>query len=299
MRNLITDRVLANVSRLQELSKKGWKRMTEAERQEWSGDPFATSGANLLPYGPYYSSSVELEYKNDAILATATTGGTYLYAISIVGEAAKFEGLTLTLSVDYIRTLDGGTPQMALYWHDDNGYEYAGATLTEAGTVTFTVTENTAGRAYLAAYVYVTTDVEVAAGAVVRFGEVMLEQGSERHEYAPYYEVLPTQATKGAYNYSDLNRVERAVAEISEELGLDLVTKTDWGMWGIPRSADMERYLNNIRVIRSALPVVPDIPETINKLNYEGANNIEKVLLNGYEQASTFPRCGELFCGEV
>ena len=299
MQGLITDRGRENVLRLKELSSKGFSAMTADEQKEWLGDPFEATGANLLPHGPYYSSAVELEYKHDSIIATANAEGIYLYAISIIGEASKYEGKSFTLSADYFRATGGGTPQIALYWHDDNGFEYAGASLTKAGSVTFPVAENTAGRAYLALYVYVTTDVAVQAGATARFGGVMLEKGVTRHEYAPYTEVLPTPATKGAYNYSDLNRVERAVAEISRGLGLRLTTKTDWRMWDIPRSSDMERYLNNIRIIRDALSLETTIPETINELTYSGANSIEAVLLEGYKRLKSSPCCGELFCGEV
>lgn len=299
MRNLITDRTRENTLRLQELSVKGISGMSEAERKEWLGDPLEETAVNLLPYGPNYSSSVAVEHFDDAIIATANNAGVYLYSISIIGESSKYEGKTFTLSADFIGTVDGGTPQIALYWHDDNGFEYAGASLTEAGSVTFTVSENTAGRAYLALYIYVTTDAEVQAGATARFSKVMLENGAERHEYVPYTEVLPTPATKGAYNYSDLNRVERAVAEISRGLGLNLTTKTDWGMWDIPRSSDMERYLNNIRILRDALSLESAIPETINELTYSGANSIEAVLYSGYERLKSSLCCGELFCGEV
>lgn len=300
MRNLITDRTEANVSRLRELLKKGWQGMSDTERSEWLGDPIVTPGANLIPQGPYYSSTVKLDYKQDAIIATnLVAGGTYYYAISIVGEAEKFENKTFTLSLGHIRKTGSGSPQIALYWHDDNGSEYAGASLSESGSVTFEINENSAGRAYLALYVYVTTNVVAPSGAIVRFGEVMLELGSEKHEYVPYSEIVPTTATKGAYNYSDLNRVERVVSEISDELGLNLVTKTDWKMWDIPRSEDMERFLNNIREIRAALPVRMDIPETINKLTYDGANNIEKVLLGWYESNLFYYRSNEIYCGEV
>ncbi len=299
MQHLITDRMRENVLRLQALSAKVMSGMTAAEQKEWLGNPLEASATNLIPYGPYYSSTVDLEYKHDAIIATANASGTYRYAISIIGEAANYEGKTFTLSADYIGSADGGTPRIALYWHDDNGFEYAGASLTGAGSVTFAVTENTANRAFLALYVYVTTDAGVSAGAKARFRGIMLENGAERHEYVPYTEVLATPATKGAYNFSDLNRVERAVAEISEILGLDLPTKTDWAMWDIPRSADMERYLNNVRIIRRAFSVETEIPNTINELTYSGANNIERVLLDGYERLNWQPRSGELFCGEV
>lgn len=300
MKNLITNRSRSDVLYRNELAAKGFQSMTNDEKAEWLGDPFSTDGANLLPPGPAYSSAVELNYLNDAIVATATAGGVYLYAISIIGEAANYEGKTFTLSVDYMRSLGGGSPQLALYWHDDNGFEYAGASLIAAGSVTFDVFENVGNRAYLALYVYVTTDATVTAGAAARFGGVMLESGSVRHEYVPYTEVMTTNVTKGAYNYSDLNRVERAVKEISEKLGLHLITKTDWAMWDIPRSADMERYLYNVRVIKNAIASTTALPTNMSGLTYNDTNNIEKILLeasNKIKESVAF--CGEIMCGEV
>lgn len=299
MIGLITDRSRDNVLRRNALALKGRAGMTAAELAEWLGDPMETPGANLFPPGPYYSSSVELLYRNDSITATAVWDGVYLYAISILGEASKFEGKTFTLSVDSILTTGGGTPQISLYWHDDNGYEYAGADLTEAGSTTFTMFPNTNARGYLAAYMYVTTDATVTAGATAKFKGVMLERGNERHDFAPYAEVVTTDATKGAYNYSDLNRVERAVKEIAEELGLTLVTKTDWTVWDVPRDSDMVRYVNNVRQIRNALGSNIAIPETGDRFTYSDANNIEMVLLHAYESVKDSLRCGELFCGDL
>ena len=289
MKGLITDRTQQNVSRRNTLSAKGWYGMTPEERAEWNGNPLNTVGANLLPYGPNYSSTVEVKYRDGEIIATSNTAGIYLYAISIIGSASDYENKTFTLSADYIESVGGGSPQLALYWHDDSGFDFAGASISTADSVTFTISPNTNGRAYLAMYVYVTTAESVTSGAIARFGGVMLEIGYTRHPYIPYTEVVPTMATKGAYNYSDLNRVERAVAEISERVGMNLTTKTDWAMWDIPKSADMVRYLNNISMIRSIIfdtSGVPETPNSMNNLTYNGANDIEKILLAAYEQVS-------------
>ena len=112
----------------------------------------------------------------------------------------------------------------------------------------------------------------------------MLESGATRHPYVPYTEILPTLATKGAYNYSDLNRVERAVAEISDLAGLGLTTKTDWKMWDIPTASDMSRYLANIASIRALVAddTVPIAPASMNNLTYSEANNIELILSAAY-----------------
>ena len=152
---LITDRTQQNVSYRNNLAEKGWRGMTVAEKAEWSGDPMVATGANLLPYGPQYSSSVTLKYRSDSITATANYGGIYLYAVSIIGEASQYEGKTFTLSVDHVEVTGGGLPQLAMYWHDDTGFEYAGASLFTAGSVTFDTRQfpNTAGRGYLAMYV--------------------------------------------------------------------------------------------------------------------------------------------------
>lgn len=299
MQGLITDRARENVLRRSELSAKGFASMTAEEQKEWLGSPLDETGVNLLPPGPYYSSAVELRYTNDAIIATTSAEGIYLYAISIIGDAANYEGKTFTLSADYIGTADGGTPQIALYWHDDGGFEYAGASLTEAGSVTFTATKNTANRASLALYVYVTTDATVTAGAAARFRGVMLENGDVRHEFSPYTEVLPTPTTKGAYNYSDLNRVERAASELSDIYGLNLVTKTDHSSWDVPTQSDMERYLYNVGEVRKSCGSSVNPPASMMGLTYSGANDIEKILLAGYNVAKASYRSGELYCGEV
>lgn len=283
MLGLITDRSQRNVYRRKELADKGWAGMTTAERAEWLGNPLETIGANLFACGPYYSSAVHLNYRNKDIVATATAPGTYLYAISIIGKAGDYENKVFTLSADSITAFQTGTPQLAVYWHDDNGYEYAGASLLSGGSVTFNTAEwpNTNKRAYLAVYVYVTTYEEVAIGATVLFSHVMLESGSVRHEYVPYTEIVPTLATKGAYNYSDLNRVERCVAEISGRNDLGLITKTDWTAWDVPTEADMNRYLSNIVALRSRLTGEEStiaLPLTMSNLTYEYANNIELIL---------------------
>lgn len=285
MKGLITDRTQQNVDRLKALSAKGWHGMTEAERKEWSGDPLEETGVNLFPCGPFYSSAVDLKYRNKEIAATATAGGTYLYAISIVGAAENYADKIFTLSVDSI-VAESGTPQISAYWHDDNGFEYAGASISAAGSVTFNTADfpNTQGRKNLALYVYVTTHAEVTAGAVSRFVGVMLENGDTRHEYVPYTEILPTLATKGAYNYSDLNRVERAVAEINDIEDLGLVTKTDWTMWDVPTESEMNRFLGNVGVLRVLYSNDISLPDSMKNLTYETANNIEKIILAAYEK---------------
>jgi hypothetical protein len=115
----------------------------------------------------------------------------------------------------------------------------------------------------------------------------------------PYTEVVATEATKGAYNFSDLNRVERAVQEIAELLGVSVTTKTDWKSWDVPTKTETERYLGNVRLIQDVCGETTVLPENLNKFTYETANEIELVLLRCREIAEGIIRCGEVICGEV
>lgn len=119
---------------------------------------------------------------------------------------------------------------------------------------------------------------------------------------------------KGVYGYGDLNRVEAAVAEIAAlfptlDIGLDLEIKTDWGLpaafsvaeW--PAASQMQRYLGNVRTIKSTFGVTVQLPSSMARLTWSGANNIEKVLQAAMARAAgtieSFRYSGEIYSGEV
>lgn len=113
---------------------------------------------------------------------------------------------------------------------------------------------------------------------------------------------------KGAYNASDMNRVGKAVDALAKllrelvpalkkyaaenQIGWDTfyappfdpsemhpATKRDWTVRDIPTPADMELYLSNIKLLRSALAYNTDaLPATMENLTWSGANAIEKAL---------------------
>lgn len=94
-------------------------------------------------------------------------------------------------------------------------------------------------------------------------------------------------AFRGMYTHNDLNRVERAVAEIASRLcengyGLtSVVTKTDWSYTDTFGIEDAKRYYGNIEKLRSALVVynnTPYAPSVENRLTYRLANDIETIL---------------------
>ena len=89
---------------------------------------------------------------------------------------------------------------------------------------------------------------------------------------------------KGAYNAADLNRVGAAVSYLTDALrglGYDVPTKpkTDWTITDIPRQAQMETYLENIRLLRDCLVyAAPPAPDPAERFAFEQANNIEEIL---------------------
>ena len=305
MRGLVTDRTQANVLRRNELAAKGWNKMTVDEKMEWLGTHIDASGINLIPCDQYNSHGVSLKFTNDTIIATAEEDGQFLYAAIPIGDSNSYVGKTLTISLDgssKSSTISGYALCM-LTWYDESGYYpiiLVGDELLSEATVT--LTDGPERKKYLAVCVLVSYGGKVYAGDSARFNGLMLEFGETKHEYVPYTGIIPNNTTKGADNYSDLNRVERATAELSDLYGLDLETKTDWNVHDVPKSADMVRYITNIRKIRQAClspNSIPAAPDSMNGLNFNDANNIEKILLAACENTDHICRVGELFSGEV
>lgn len=91
---------------------------------------------------------------------------------------------------------------------------------------------------------------------------------------------------KGAYNASDLNRVETALNYLAGRLGaicgmsIAWSAKTDWAVTDIATASQAAEYRQHIQDIRNALTYpagTPDAPE-LNRLTYTGANDIERIL---------------------
>lgn len=92
---------------------------------------------------------------------------------------------------------------------------------------------------------------------------------------------------KGAYNASDMNRVGAAVEYVAERLAscgiaVSVAPVTGWAEGDLPTVAQLMAYLDDVRAIRAALPVpssTPKVPEDMDALTVDEANNIEKILL--------------------
>lgn len=116
---------------------------------------------------------------------------------------------------------------------------------------------------------------------------------------------------KGFYNATDLNRVGAAVEYVADRfqaLGYDcpVSVKKDWFESDTPTTSQMETYRQNIATLRRQIAVMqstPETPETIRRLDYIRANNIEQILvdldrlLTNIEKSWYFS--GELYAGEV
>ena len=122
---------------------------------------------------------------------------------------------------------------------------------------------------------------------------------------------------KGAYNYTDMNRVGTAVnylanllkttpSELNQyraEKGVSdgdslhvpydpnevsITAKVDWTVENIPTQAEVQTYLSNLSELYGLLPLpddAPFAPVTLDYLTFETANNIEKLLRMVYDAA--------------
>ena len=92
---------------------------------------------------------------------------------------------------------------------------------------------------------------------------------------------------KGAYNVTDLNRVNAAVeylAGVFTSYGytVSLQATPTWAIGEIPTEEQMGAYLSNVAALRAVInmPVAtPAVPADMALLTYVEANNIEKILV--------------------
>lgn len=116
---------------------------------------------------------------------------------------------------------------------------------------------------------------------------------------------------KGAYNCTDLNRVQTAVRYLRDRLAdvgyfLNLSDAKTWTVQDVPTQAEMAEYLADIKAIRGVftlLTTTPPVPDTMVGLTYIKANNIEQILLDVDKLLSnviaSFVYSGDIFGGEL
>ena len=116
---------------------------------------------------------------------------------------------------------------------------------------------------------------------------------------------------KGAYNASDLNRVGAAVAYVAGRLkgygyAVSVSPRQDWQVTDIPTPESMTAYLADVAALRAALTVTadtPEVPEDMERLTWQEANDIEQILVDVDElltrMAAAWFYSGDLYAGEV
>lgn len=124
------------------------------------------------------------------------------------------------------------------------------------------------------------TQADVSRWETLRAKGWSLMTEAEREEW--------TGPMKGAYNASDLNRVTEAMDYLAGEfrsygysITLTPVRGAAWTEEDIPTTSEMTTYLANLRKLREVFAVLsttPEAPETMAKLTYQGANDIEQIL---------------------
>lgn len=118
---------------------------------------------------------------------------------------------------------------------------------------------------------------------------------------------------KGAYNETDLNRVGGALNYLRYRLtaagyllGNEFEAREDWKENEIPTGEQFTAYLKAVETIRAALARKPETPQTpadVGGLDIQGANDIEKILLDVEDQINKMLSAryflNDLFSGEL
>jgi hypothetical protein len=116
---------------------------------------------------------------------------------------------------------------------------------------------------------------------------------------------------KGAYNCTDLNRVQSAVRYLRDRFSdvgyfIGLSDARTWTLKDVPTQAEMDEYLSDVRAIWGTLTLfntTPAVPDSMIGLNYIKANHIEQILLDVdtllSNMIASFVYSGDIYGGEL
>lgn len=111
---------------------------------------------------------------------------------------------------------------------------------------------------------------------------------------------------KGAYNFSDLNRVGEAVAYVADLMNqsgksLTVTAKQDWTVADIPTLAQMTAFLNDLNALKANSTATTQVPTSMDRLTYQIANQIEQLIIEAYHsivrEGADWDRSGMTYCG--
>jgi hypothetical protein len=140
--------------------------------------------------------------------------------------------------------------------------------------------------------------------------EAYSENGLEGvYDYVLYYGLMPfvTDRNGGYYKHTDLKRVShnaRHLAGLLNGYGYAVTVnpKTDWAVGDIPRDSEMVRYLGDVQSVKTAFYGTTPLPESMERIDYRDANNIEKLLeeIETYinRMVAGFRKCGTFRAGQ-
>ena len=113
------------------------------------------------------------------------------------------------------------------------------------------------------------------------------------------------------YRHTDLNRVQAAAAalrDIYHAYGYDLIKEYPLPVWAendVPRREQGDAYLNSVKALDGLVPIPgkPVLPSSAERLDWNGANAIEKFLAMTEDTLGRIPKawfsCDEVYSGEV
>lgn len=258
--------------------------MTASERDEWNGN----TGKNLFDKNlfVYKGNRLLLSTANDVIKITALEN-IPLYVTYVI-ECDPFdyglyvdENNILTIGVDAIKMPSGAVCNIRLLrykydWTDIVSVNYT-PEIQANSYVTYTIDTSKGGH-----------KLEIAVGGLSAGQSVIIRgfrinRGTRIYPYVRFGVQGANDVVRGAYNFTDFNRVEQSVAYLSDAFGLSLVTKTDWTANDIPNINDFEnRYLYNINKVCEKAGI-NGVKTTYSGFDYRAANEIEKALKSAEE----------------
>lgn len=122
--------------------------------------------------------------------------------------------------------------------------------------------------------------------------------GAEKAEYMA--------GMKGAYNYTDLNRVGEAVAFVANLMNqsghtMTVTAKQNWTVSDIPTLAQMTAFLNDLTLLKANSTATANVPQSMDRLTYQSANQIEQLIIEAYNsivrEGADWERCGVAISG--
>lgn len=118
---------------------------------------------------------------------------------------------------------------------------------------------------------------------------------------------IQNKTNKGYYNYNDLNRIESWCEYLTNLLTaysypVSIKTKNNWNMLDFPASSEMERIRQNVNRLKGAYFSFTQIPENLEYMTIEKANDIEKILFEIdkilADMENNLIYCGVAGCGQ-